>query len=149
MRRETRDTKSNTRNVKQETTQNNKKSKILKSLNRFWVKAQFWKPTKYQDLLGFRENNSRLYDIAFIHSSMSQRDKKGRVVNNERLEFLGDAVLETVMSEMVYKHYPSQKEGWLSSVRALLVRRKTTNELGENPLRTTFQKHLRWIRNFD
>ena len=102
MRRETRDTKSNTRNVKQETTQNNTKSKILKSLNRFWVKAQFWKPTKYQDLLGFRENNSRLYDIAFIHSSMSQRDKKGRVVNNERLEFLGDAVLETVLSEMVY-----------------------------------------------
>ena len=129
--REIRDTKSNTRNVRQETIQNNKKSKILKSLNRFWVKAQFWKPTKYQDLLGFRENNSRLYDIAFIHSSMSQRDKKGRVVNNERLEFLGDAVLETVMSEMVYKHYPSQKEGWLSSVRALLVRRKTTNELGE------------------
>ena len=98
------DTRYDTRVVRQETTQNNKKSKILKSLNRFWIKIQFWEPTKYQDLLGFRENNSRLYDIAFIHSSMSQRDKKGRVVNNERLEFLGDAVLETVMSEMVYKH---------------------------------------------
>ena len=65
----------------------NLKNKLLKSLNRFWIKIQFWKPTKYQDLLGFRERNSRLYDIAFIHSSMSQRDKKGRVVNNERLEF--------------------------------------------------------------
>ena len=107
------------------------KHKILKSLNSFWHKIQFWKPTKYQDLLGFRENNTRLYDIAFIHSSMSQRDKKGRLLNNERLEFLGDAVLETVMSEMLYKYYPNQKEGFLSSTRALFVRRKTTNELGE------------------
>ena len=121
----------NKRYEKQDTTSKKITHNILKTLNRFWTKIQFWKPTKYQALLGFRENNTRLYDIAFIHSSMSQRDKKGRVVNNERFEFLGDAVLETVMSEMVYKHYPSQKEGWLSSVRALLVRRKTTNELGE------------------
>jgi ribonuclease-3 len=103
----------------------------LKTLNRFWRKIQFWKPTKYQALLGFRENNTKLYDIAFIHSSMSQRDKKGKLLNNERLEFLGDAVLETVMSEMLYKYYPNQKEGFLSSTRALFVRRKTTNELGE------------------
>ena len=107
------------------------KHKILKSLNSFWRKIQFWKPTKYQELLGFRENNTKLYDIAFVHSSMSQRDKKGRLLNNERLEFLGDAVLETVMSEMLYKYYPNQKEGFLSSTRALFVRRKTTNELGE------------------
>ena len=51
------------------------KHKILKSLNSFWHKIQFWKPTKYQDLLGFRENNTRLYDIAFIHSSMSPLQK--------------------------------------------------------------------------
>ena len=91
---------------KQDTTSKNKKLayKISKTLKRFWTKIQFWKPTKYQDLLGFRENNTRLYDIAFIHSSMSQRDKKGKLLNNERLEFLGDAVLETVMSEVVYKH---------------------------------------------
>ena len=118
---------------KQDTANKNKKiaHKLLKTLKRFWTKIQFWKPTKYQAILGFRENNTKLYDMAFIHSSMSQRDKKGKLLNNERLEFLGDAVLETVMSEMVYKHYPNQKEGFLSSARALLVRRKTTNELGE------------------
>ena len=118
---------------KQDTANKNKKiaHKLLKTLKRFWTKIQFWEPTKYQAILGFRENNTKLYDIAFIHSSMSQRDKKGKLLNNERLEFLGDAVLETVMSEMVYKHYPNQKEGFLSSARALLVRRKTTNELGE------------------
>lgn len=121
----------NKRYEKQDTTSKKITHNILKTLNRFWTKIQFWKPTKYQALLGFRENNTRLYDIAFIHSSMSQRDKKGKLLNNERLEFLGDAVLETVMSEMVYKHYPNQKEGFLSSARALLVRRKTTNELGE------------------
>ena len=107
------------------------KYKILKALNRIWRDVQFWKPTKYQELLGFREGNTKLYDIAFVHSSMSIRDKKGRLLNNERLEFLGDAVLETVMSEKVYRHYPNQKEGFLSSTRALLVRRKTTNELGD------------------
>ena len=111
--------------------QQNLKYKTLKTLNRFWNRIQFWKPTKYQELLGFRENNTKLYDIAFIHSSMSQRDRNGRLLNNERLEFLGDAVLETVMSEMLYKYYPNQKEGFLSSTRALFVRRKTTNELGE------------------
>ena len=118
---------------KQDTANKNKKiaHKLLKTLKIFWTKIQFWKPTKYQAILGFRENNTKLYDMAFIHSSMSQRDKKGKLLNNERLEFLGDAVLETVMSEMVYKHYPNQKEGFLSSARALLVRRKTTNELGE------------------
>ena len=118
---------------KQDTANKNKKiaHKLLKTLKRFWTKIQFWKPTKYQAILGFRENNTKLYDMAFIHSSMSQRDKKGKLLNNERLEFLGDAVLETVMSEMVYKHYHNQKEGFLSSARALLVRRKTTNELGE------------------
>ncbi len=121
----------NKRYEKQDTTSKKITHNILKTLNRFWTKIQFWKPTKYQALLDFRENNTRLYDIAFIHSSMSQRDKKGKLLNNERLEFLGDAVLETVMSEMVYKHYPNQKEGFLSSARALLVRRKTTNELGE------------------
>jgi ribonuclease-3 len=107
------------------------KYKMLKVLGRVWRDIQFWKPTKYQELLGFREGNTRLYDIAFVHSSMSIRDKKGRLLNNERLEFLGDAVLETVMSEKVYTHYPNQKEGFLSSSRALLVRRKTTNELGD------------------
>ena len=122
-----------TRNETQDTKPEVKKGqyKVLKTLNRIWRDIQFWKPTKYQDLLGFREGNTKLYDIAFVHSSMSIRDKKGRLLNNERLEFLGDAVLETVMSEKVYKHYPNQKEGFLSSTRSLLVRRKTTNELGD------------------
>ena len=96
----TQDTSTKTKNLQRNT---------LKTLNRFWRKIQFWKPTKYQALLGFRENNTKLYDIAFIHSSMSQRDKKGKLLNNERLEFLGDAVLETVMSEMLYKYYPNHK----------------------------------------
>ena len=122
---ETRNTRNEAQNVNSKS--QGKKNRVFKIFNRFWRKIQFWKPTKYQELLGFREDNTKLYDIAFIHSSMSQRDKKGRVINNERLEFLGDAVLETVMSEMVYKYYPNQKEGFLSSTRALLVRRKTTN----------------------
>ena len=72
----TQDTSTKTKNLQRN---------ILKTLNRFWRKIQFWKPTKYQALLGFRENNTKLYDIAFIHSSMSQRDKKGKLLNNERL----------------------------------------------------------------
>ena len=110
---------------------NNKNKRFFRFFKNFWRDIQFWKPTKYQELLGFREGNTKLYDIAFVHSSMSIRDKKGRLLNNERLEFLGDAVLESVMSEMVYKRYPREKEGFLSATRSLLVRRKTTNEIGD------------------
>ena len=110
---------------------NNKNKRFFRFFKNFWRDIQFWKPTKYQELLGFREGNTKLYDIAFVHISMSIRDKKGRLLNNERLEFLGDAVLESVMSEMVYKRYPREKEGFLSATRSLLVRRKTTNEIGD------------------
>ena len=79
---ETRNTRNETQNVNSKS--QGKKNRVFKIFNRFWRKIQFWKPTKYQELLGFREDNTKLYDIAFIHSSMSQRDKKGRVINNER-----------------------------------------------------------------
>ncbi len=85
------------------------------------------KPTKYQTLLGFPEKDPSIYDRAFSHKSMQLKDEKGRKCNNERLEFLGDAVIETVASEYVYQLYPNRNEGFLTQIRSMLVRRPTLN----------------------
>lgn len=85
------------------------------------------KPTKYQQLLGFPEKDPSIYDRAFSHKSMQLKDENGRKCNNERLEFLGDAVIETVASEYVYQLYPNRNEGFLTQTRSFLVRRQTLN----------------------
>lgn len=85
------------------------------------------KATKYRPLLGFAENNTALYDRAFSHRSMQMKDENGRKCNNERLEFLGDAVIETVASDYVYRLYPNRNEGYLTQIRSMLVRRQTLN----------------------
>lgn len=92
----------------------------------------FWrKPTKYQQLLGFAENDTSIYDRAFSHKSMQLKDDNGKKCNNERLEFLGDAVIETVASEYVYQLYPNRNEGYLTQIRSLLVRRQTLNIIAD------------------
>lgn len=89
------------------------------------------KPSKYKKLLGFTEKDTALYDRAFSHKSMQLKDENGRKCNNERLEFLGDAVIETVASEYVYNLYPNRNEGYLTQIRSMLVRRQTLNVIAD------------------
>ena len=84
---------------------------------------------KYSNLVGFKVGNKKLYELAFTHSSLNQYDHNGQILNNERLEFLGDAVLELAMTQFVYKRYPNAKEGQLTSIRSSLVSRQTLNNL--------------------
>ena len=84
---------------------------------------------KYSNLVGFKVGNKKLYELAFTHSSLNQYDHNGQILNNERLEFLGDAVLELAMTQIVYKRYPNAKEGQLTSIRSSLVSRQTLNNL--------------------
>ena len=87
---------------------------------------------KYSNLVGFKVGNKKLYELAFTHSSLNQVDVNGHTLNNERLEFLGDAVLELAMTQFVYKRYPNAKEGMLTSIRSSLVSRQTLNSLSES-----------------
>lgn len=58
--------------------------------------------------------------------------QKGRSLNNERLEFLGDAVLETVVSDIVFRHFPKKSEGFLTNLRSRIVRRESLNKVAES-----------------
>lgn len=81
--------------------------------------------------LGYYPHNLSYFKLAFAHtSSHSDKAKLNHVHNNERLEFLGDAVLETTMSHVLYDLFPHQREGFLTEARSVLVRRKTLNKIG-------------------
>ena len=58
------------------------------------------------EILGFYPNDIRYYKLALMHKSVAHRNEKGKPINNERLEFLGDAVLGAIVGGIVYKHFP-------------------------------------------
>lgn len=72
--------------------------------------------------------NIQYYDVAFSHKSASNK-VNGKVVNNERLEYLGDGVLDAVVADILYHKYPNRKEGFLTNTRSKLVKRETLNKL--------------------
>lgn len=80
-------------------------------------------------LLGFTPRNLRLYEMAFIHRSASHYLPDGTKVNNERLEYLGDAILDSVLSEYLFHHFPDENEGYLTKMRARIVNREQLNQL--------------------
>jgi ribonuclease-3 len=81
-----------------------------------------------KNVLGCRPKNLDVYKIAFIHSSASSKDATGRI-NNERLEYLGDAVLNTVIADYLFKKFPLQAEGELTVMRSKIVCRDHLNKL--------------------
>lgn len=82
-----------------------------------------------KNLLGFYPRNIHLYKIALSHKSAPQVWLKGQQVNNERLEYLGDAVLSSIVADYLYKKFPYQHEGFLTEMRARLVSRSRFNKL--------------------
>ncbi len=80
-------------------------------------------------ILGFMPHNISIYRTALLHKSANYKQRGGRYANNERLEFLGDAVLSLIVAEVLYKRYPGKQEGFLTTLRSKLVRRDMLNEL--------------------
>ena len=80
-------------------------------------------------MLGFVPGNLSLYRLAFRHKSVAQSVKKGVKNSNERLEFLGDAVLGSVVAEVLFKLYPYKDEGFLTELRSKIVSRVNLNQL--------------------
>ncbi len=84
-----------------------------------------------ENILPFKPQNLSLYQEALTHKAKNLKDKNGHKINFERLEFLGDAIIETVVSEFLYKELPLASEGELTVMRSKIVNRKHLNELGK------------------
>lgn len=80
-------------------------------------------------LFDITPSNLELYKLALVHKSASVSLDNGGTVNNERLEFLGDAVLQTIVSEMLFIEFPEKNEGFLSKIRSRIVSRNTLNRI--------------------
>jgi len=82
-------------------------------------------------ILGFNPKNKALYLKAFTHRSMNIKDDKGNMVNYERLEFVGDAMLGAVIASYLFSEVPQGDEGYLTKMRSKVVSREHLNELGK------------------
>lgn len=96
--------------------------KLYLSPNKKYVKT-------LKNLLGFVPGNISLYRLAFRHKSVAQEVKPGIRSSNERLEFLGDAVLGSVVADILFKLYPFKDEGFLTELRSKIVSRVNLNQL--------------------
>ncbi len=83
------------------------------------------------DIMGFYPHDISYYRQALMHKSVGRRNDKGKPLNNERLEFLGDALLDAVVGHIVYQHFEGKREGFLTNTRSKLVSRDTLGKLAE------------------
>ncbi len=84
------------------------------------------------DILGFKPKKLPIYKKAFLHRSANVKDAKGMPMNYERLEFLGDSMLGTIISKYLYTEVPTGDEGYLTKMRSKIVSREHLNELGKD-----------------
>ena len=88
------------------------------------------------NILGFNPKDVGLYHEALTHKSV-----RGRIVHNERLEFLGDAIFGSVVADFVFREFPEENEGFLTQTRAKIVSRKTLNTIALQVNLNTVLKH--------
>lgn len=99
------------------------------------VKAYFSKEREFyqsiKNIFGFYPGNIFLYKLAFRHRSAAIKKYNGLKLNNERLEYLGDAILGAVVAEYLFKTFPLKDEGFLTSMRSKIVSRSALNKLSQ------------------
>ncbi len=104
---------------------------MIKSFYNYYISSERDLAKKLKAVLGFVPENMRLFKLAFFHRSMNNNETELRSYNNERLEYLGDAVLSTIVAEYLYKKYPGKDEGFLTKMRSKIVKRKTLNAVAD------------------
>lgn len=85
--------------------------------------------TILKNILGFVPRDLRLYQLALVHKSVSALKFKDININNERLEYLGDSVLNTIVSEYLYNYFTEKDEGFLTQMRSKIVNREFLNNI--------------------
>ncbi len=83
----------------------------------------------FQEIIGFYPKNIELYKLAVRHRSMQLKSADGQWINNERLEFLGDAVLNSIVADVLYHNYEKENEGFLTNARSNIVKRDSLNKI--------------------
>lgn len=101
---------------------------MLHLLNSRFKNGNFFIALK--DILGFAPNHLAFYEEAFTHRSLQKRNTFGEPVSYERLEFLGDAVLGSVVAAYLFERFPKVDEGYLTKMRSKMVSRQTLNRVG-------------------
>ena len=84
-----------------------------------------------RQIIGFYPHNIKYYKLALTHKSSGKRNEKGKLLHNERLEFLGDAILDAVVGHIVFDHFQGKREGFLTNTRSKLVSRETLGKLAQ------------------
>ena len=92
-------------------------------------------------IFGFRPKNIALYQLAFTHKSKSEESVGDYHLSNERLEYLGDAVLELIVGDYLFHTYPTQPEGFLTEMRSRIVSRVSLNKLAK---KFGFDDHIKY-----
>jgi len=83
-----------------------------------------------KNIFGFRPGNIFLYELAFMHKS-AHVERNGREISNERLEYLGDAVISVIVADYLFKKFPFADEGSLTEMRSRVVSRNSLNKIAE------------------
>jgi len=103
---------------------------ILRLYNQFLAKDKDF-AKRISSIIGFTPANLAIFRLAFHHKS-SSTDKTSPLRSNERLEFLGDAILSTIVAEYLFKKYPNGSEGFLTKMRSKIVKRRTLNQIADD-----------------
>jgi len=116
-------------------------SSLKNSLNKTVLTFLHFKPVRYyfsadqhlyrsiKNIFGFYPGNIFLYKLAFLHKSAGSETVQGIRINNERLEFLGDAILDAIIADYLFKTFPLKDEGFLTEMRSKIVSRVQLNKL--------------------
>jgi ribonuclease-3 len=113
------------------------------SRNRDPLRIQLIAPVRYffsrdkhlyqaiKNIFGFYPRNIFLYRLAFLHRSAGDETLRGIKINNERLEFLGDAILDAITADYLFRTFPTKDEGFLTEMRSKIVSRAQLNKLSQ------------------
>ena len=116
------------------------------SLFRYHNKAEKDLARYINNVFGFYPHNISLYQLAFTHKSLSTKKLNGIIINNERLEYLGDTVLSTIVGEYLFKKFPTKQEGFLTEMRSKIVSRASLNKLS---MKLGFDKMVMYAKSHD
>ena len=108
----------------------------MKFISKIWARksADHHLFLKLKSLLGYSPKNKHLYRAAFTHRSMNIKNDKGMPLNFERLEYLGDSVLSTIVSRYLFEKLPKANEGKLTRMKSKIVSREKLNFIGKKML---------------
>jgi ribonuclease-3 len=104
-------------------------SLFRKRINATYILPKREFSSRLKKILGFKPGNLKLYEISFINRSATFTMPDGKKVNNERLEFLGDAVLDAILSDYLFEKFPDASEGFMTKIRSRIVNRDILNQL--------------------